>query len=440
MWVLRRWVLPILFISAVVVSAEEEKPPEAAAPPKTEKEPPQLPRCPHINPYKDLAAWVKYTMKDCNYTTLPTELSDEDKEYYQFGLKSFAFDVMASDRLGMRREMGPQCNKLCHNTTFKADQTASIIIIHHNEALSVLLRMLTSIFERTPSNLLHEVILYEDASEEKHQLSTYLKEFGTLTGWGGKMRITRTDERQGLIRAKTLASRMATGDVLVFLDSHCEVTERWLEPLLAAIAENPNSVVLPIVDLINPLKFDYSQAMIAKSGFDWTLTFKWIYINWEYFDTPENNVKPIETPAMSGGLLAVGREYFRSLGEYDTGMEIWGAENIDLSLKTWMCGGRVVLAPCSRVGHVFRMHRPYKGIPGVDSTLLNSMRVAKTWLGKYDKQFIRTRPHATRLDYGDISHTLELKKRLNCKDMDWYLDNIYPDLKASIKPETHEEL
>ncbi|KAK6025356.1 hypothetical protein OSTOST_08751 [Ostertagia ostertagi] len=180
--------------------------------------------------------------------------------------------------------------------------------------------------------------------------------------------------------------------------------------------------------------------MISKSGFDWSLNFKWVYIPWEYFDIKENNVKPIESPSMSGGLLAVRSEYFRSLGEYDMGMEIWGGENVDLALKTWMCGGRVVVAPCSHVGHVFRTMRPYKGKDNSDTNLYNSLRVAKTWLGKYEKYFMRARPSAAKMDFGDVSPGLELKKRLDCKDMDWYLDNVYPELKPSEEQEKHEEL
>lgn len=36
---------------------------------------------------------------------------------------------------------------------------------------------------------------------------------------------------------------------------------------------------------------------------------------------------------MSGGLLAIHRQYFHDIGEYDTGMEIWGAENIEISIR-----------------------------------------------------------------------------------------------------------
>ncbi|RCN52285.1 glycosyltransferase, group 2 family protein [Ancylostoma caninum] len=423
--------IPLLLYCIALSHQEEESE-------KKKEEPPPLVRCPHVNPYKKLEDWLAYSQNNCNHTTLESELSDEDKTYYKFGLKSFAYDIMASDRLGVRRELGSQAHQLCGEAKFDAEFSTSIVIIHHNEGLSTLLRMLTGIFERTPAHLLKEVILYEDASEKPHMLTEHLQKFASIRGYTDKMKITRNDERQGLIRAKTLASRLATGDVLVFMDSHCEVTERWLEPLLAPIKENPKSVVLPIVDLINPFTFEYSKAMVSKSGFEWDLTFKWMYIPWDYFDTPENNVKPFESPAMPGGLLAIRREYFKELGEYDMGMEIWGAENIELSLKTWMCGGRVLVAPCSRIGHVFRYMRPYEGKPFMDTTVHNSARVAKVWLGDHQKHFFRARSLSINTDVGDISERLELKKKLGCKDMEWYLKNVYTELR--IPDYKHDEL
>lgn len=82
--------------------------------------------------------------------------------------------------------------------------------------------------------------------------------------------------------------------MIIFLDSHCEVTDGWLEPLIAAIEEDPTRVVLPIVDLINPVSFKFTKAMIAKGAFDWALFFKWEYFDWSYWDVEENNVKLFE--------------------------------------------------------------------------------------------------------------------------------------------------
>ncbi|KAH9643286.1 hypothetical protein HF086_005948 [Spodoptera exigua] len=62
----------------------------------------------------------------------------------------------------------------------------------------------------------------------------------------------------GLTRARLAGARYAVGDVLVFLDSHCETQPDWLRPLLQTMKDDPHAVVVPIIDVIEANNFFYS--------------------------------------------------------------------------------------------------------------------------------------------------------------------------------------
>lgn len=74
----------------------------------------------------------------------------------------------------------------------------------------------------------------------------------------------------GLTRARLAGARYAVGDVLVFLDSHCESQADWLRPLLQAIKDRPHAVVVPIIDVIESNNFFYSvlDATTFQVNFD----------------------------------------------------------------------------------------------------------------------------------------------------------------------------
>ena len=46
------------------------------------------------------------------------------------------------------------------------------------------------------------------------------------------VKVVHADKREGLIRTRLLGAKHATGDVLLFLDSHVEANINYLPPLL----------------------------------------------------------------------------------------------------------------------------------------------------------------------------------------------------------------
>jgi len=354
--------------------------------------------------------------------------------------RGFCFNSRVSDSISLDRAQADYRSAACRNKakSYPKDlPTATVVIVFHNENFSILVRSIHSVLNHSPSHLLREVIVVDDASApdperfyERHwkRLQDELRDHLMMLP---KVTLVRLVERRGLMVARMEGIWRATSDVTVFLDSHIEATPGYLEAMLARIKETGGkSVVVPSIDSIGSEDFSYrAGGGLGVLGFSWTLG---QMPTWA--DNGPDGSRPARSPVMAGGLLASDRKMFLKLGGYDPEMRLYGGEEMEIGFRTWMCGGAIEYVPCSHVGHVFRTPAYWQGqvyrVPG-EEIARNKLRTALVWMDDYAKLVeFATAPLPESLPMGDLGPRKRLREKLQCKDFTWYMRHVVPSMFA----------
>ncbi|KAG5676955.1 hypothetical protein PVAND_006748 [Polypedilum vanderplanki] len=355
-----------------------------------------------------------------------TEKSLEDDFFRQNG-----FNALLSDKISINRSIPDIRHVKCKEKKYLSElPSVSVIIPFYNEHFSTLLRTVYSVINRSPSDLLNEIILVDDCSKKdflKDKLDSYVRE--NLP----KVKIVRMKERGGLVTARTAGAKIANGDVLIFLDSHTEANVNWLPPLIEPIAENYRICVCPFIDVIAYDTFEYrAQDEGARGAFDWQLFYKRLPLTKKDLENP---TEPFNSPVMAGGLFAISSKFFWELGGYDEGLQIWGGEQYELSFKIWQCHGKIVDAPCSRVGHIYRKFASFDSGGKGDYLTRNHKRVVETWMDEPYKSYVYNKNLRYKsVDAGDLTKQKEIREKLKCKSFDWFMKEVAFDLMDKYPP------
>lgn len=277
---------------------------------------------------------------------------------------------------------------------------------------------------------------------------------------------------------------------VVFLDAHCIVSPHWLVPLASTLSRYPKALVYPTLDTLTVSANEDGSEQVgivrAEDGlvaaFDWALQPRWEPLN------PTTSARRVQVAAgtteaeaveamspAAPGVFAVTASYLKELGRFDAslyGTSYSPSEAIELSLRTWLCGGVVLKARCSRVAHQASnlfgdapvgygvtqasvdetaLNLAQKWMQGTTNVITNTNRNTKATSGEtvsyqeltFRARFLNRVPYGVELSndpilispaqsiltasmsHGSAAHTSKLQV---CLPFHWYLHEVYPGL------------
>lgn len=295
------------------------------------------------------------------------------------------------------------------------ENKATVIMSALNEKYTE--KTVKTLLERSGDEL-EEIIIIDDCSD-----TPIADEFPDYD----KVRIIRNSERQGLIRSRNIGAEAAKSYIVISMDAHVKVAENWLPPIIERLTKEYNCIGVPRTRGLNAEAWEETSPPDSKTGFRWNLDFFW-----------RKDDGTDASPAFAGHCFAFTKKWWEETGKLDDGMDKWGGENIEFSLRTWLAGGSVQIIRDSVVAHFFKTG--FINYPMDGGTLLrNKARIAEVWLDdpdpaigdKYKKLFynaVGKKPGS--IETGDLTERKEIRKRLQKPDrtLTWYLKEFQPEL------------
>jgi GT2 family glycosyltransferase len=163
------------------------------------------------------------------------------------------------------------------------------------------------------------------------------------------VRLLEPGENLGFAGGCDYAAERSAGDILVFVNSDAVVLPGAVTVLVRALADSHIALVGATARLA-----DQPELLNTIGNPVHFLMFSWV----GDLGKPAlpTHAEPREVASVSGVTFAVRREVWEQLGGFDENYFAYG-EDVDLSLRAWQAGLRVVVEPAAEVWHHYEYAR-----------------------------------------------------------------------------------
>ena len=219
----------------------------------------------------------------------------------------------------------------------------SVIVVTRNEGAE-LRRTVENLRDTLPAR--SEIVIVDDASTD---------------GSAGRFRRVIQAPGIGVARARNLGASHSKGDILVFADGHIRLDKLWWQPLTDIVQDRQVAAVAPGVTHLPATR---------GCGFGLRLTGPDLDACW----LPRKADTPFAAPILPGCCLMMRRAAFEATGGWDGGLLHRGGVDNEMSVRLWLLGYDLLIAPQVVVRHRFRDTSPYP--VGWPQYLHNRLRLA----------------------------------------------------------------
>ena len=235
-------------------------------------------------------------------------------------LRNIAFDLLTTEQRNI----------------ISYDKSVSIIILNWNKSILTLQCVSTLLRNTTHDNF--EIIIVDNGSnsEDYYILDYYLSGF---------CKIIRNEHNRFFGEANNIASEIAQGEFLVFLNNDAFPKQGWLEPLINTYQKEKNSGGVGSILLFPDGSLQETGGKISTNGIITQEN------KGQNIDNLENLVSN-KTDYKSAAAFLMEKSIFTKIGGFDYIYEPAYFEDTDLCMKLKMIGRQVYSCPESFVVHV----------------------------------------------------------------------------------------